>query len=89
MKIYQVPKNLHTLKPIEVNIVKKTDTYYWDENGNRHVLNTTYVSSFDSKEDALKEISFLISMNLKHAKSMIEHYKNQLQYFYKENGIIK
>ena len=35
MIIYQVHKNLYTLKP---NVVRKTDTYFWNENGNREKL---------------------------------------------------
>ncbi len=87
MKIYQVPKNLYTLKPIEINVVRKTDTYFWNENGNREKLNTKYVMSFDTKEQALTQIMSIIGLNLCHAKSMVEHYNKQLQDFYKENNI--
>ena len=85
-KIYQVANNLHTLhiKPIE--IIKKSDSFYWTSKKDRNALNSNYHKSFDDIESARKYMKSIIEQNIMLAKSTIKYYEEKLVEFENIHG---
>lgn len=82
-KIYQVYTNL-SLDIREVNYIRKTESTYWVE-GERysHRLDTDYVKSFDTKEEAIDYLKNLLESKLMSIKSTFDYYNEQLDKFNK------
>jgi hypothetical protein len=90
MKIYQINTNLNNLVPIEVEIERKTKSHYWiNGNDSRIALNTNFVMSFDTKEEALIKIMSLLELHINSAKSSYIRYTEMLDKFFKVNNLSK
>ncbi|OQA90943.1 MAG: hypothetical protein BWY27_00710 [Bacteroidetes bacterium ADurb.Bin234] len=81
MKIYQVSRNLYTLKVREINIIKKTDSFYWTSNSNRCALNTNYHMSFETEFEAKRYIKSIIESNIERTKRTLNDYEKVLKEF--------
>lgn len=77
--IYQVYTNL-TLDIREVEYLKKTDSFYWNEFG-RESLDTKYVKSFDKREDAINYLRYKLESAIRNAQSTAEYYKREIDKF--------
>ena len=76
-KIYQVAKNKN-LDIREIEYIKKSEIYYWTSAKNREALNTNWVASFNTKEEAVNHLKYLIEREIRLAKSTIKYYDEQL-----------
>jgi len=76
-KIYQVATNMEC-GIIEVEYIRKTDTYFWTSETNREMLDTKYSKSFETKEDAIYYLKYLISQKISSMKLSLEYYENKL-----------
>jgi hypothetical protein len=82
-KIYQVAKNKN-LDIREIEYIKKSEIFYWTTPKNREALNTNWVASFDTKEEAVNYLKYLIKKEISLAESTIKYYNEQLEIFNKK-----
>lgn len=82
-KIYQVATNMEC-GIYEIEYIRKTDTYFWTSEKNREMLNTKYSKSFETKEEAIYYLKYLIRSKIDTMKSSLEYYENKLNEVTKE-----
>lgn len=85
--LYQVSKNLITLKIEEVKYIRKSDSFYWTYEKRRDALNTSCRASFDSKEDALKYLEGLIESKIIQMRGKLNYYVQKMADFKKVNNL--
>lgn len=85
-KIYQVNTNLYQLKIKEIDIVRKTDTYYWTSATNRNAINSNYHQSFDTLDAAKKHLKNLIESKIAFHKSLVDSYIKKMDEYYEMYG---
>jgi len=76
-KIYQVYTNLR-LEILEIECSRVTDNFYWAMDNRRNALNTNYMRSFLSKEDAVNYLKVCLKAKINSVKSTLEYYEKEL-----------
>lgn len=79
-KIYQVRTNMN-LEILETSYVKKSLSFYWINETNREALNTNWVKSFDTKEEAVRYLKYLLLRQISNTESVLRYYNEQLEKF--------
>jgi len=79
-KIYQVRTDMN-LEILETSYVKKSLSFYWINEINREALNTNWVKSFDTKEEAVRYLKYLLLRQISNTESVLSYYNEQLEKF--------
>jgi hypothetical protein len=80
-KLYQVPTNLHTLEPIEIDVINRSKYHYWDKNGFMNAFETTNHKTFETKQDAIDWIELKIHKMIEEALVNVNKGKDLLSLF--------
>lgn len=80
--LYRVNTNLNSITINEVAYTKKTDSFFWVLNSKyREAINTNWVQSFDTKEEAVSYLESKIKNEIHRFKNTVEHYEKRLDEF--------
>jgi len=84
--LYQVNNNLNELTPIEVKYIRKTDSFYWTRKDWRCAINTNYYKSFETKEEAVAHLQYLIENKTRQSQSSLDYYNEKMAKFKELNN---
>jgi len=81
-KIYQINTSLYKLDIKEIEISKKTKSFYWVANSNyRCALDTNYYKSFESIEKAKSHLEYLIKKQIEENQTRLNKANDTLLKF--------
>jgi hypothetical protein len=79
--LYRVNTNLNGLEIHEVEYTRKSDTFFWKNDGCREAINSNWVQSFETKQEAINYLQYKIEKQISHGESIVKHYTEQLNKF--------